>query len=253
MSPKLVGGARRDCRSDQSQLPYDHGHVCANRPKSTSACPSSFPAARPERTGQGDVATTRTGPTPSTHAELGQPCFRGMGHHCVSTLPPSPPDLIDIELRRDSTTAQSSRSAANATAPSLASCLEQVPRRRHPVHHLVIDLTATTFIDLGALRRLLDTHKRPVAPEPPAPWPGAGPPCCASCRSSRPRRSSLLPAQHPEGGRAVPTTTSSTAHTDLPSANSVTPHRADRSDTNCNPRPRRDRRSVRRGRGGWHR
>ena len=168
-----------------------------------------------------------------------------------------PHDLIDIDLRRDSPDTAVIRVRGEldrATAPALASRVHQVLAADSRCATLVIDLTETTFIDLGGLRILLDTHQRATADGTAFSLAGCGPPVVRLLQITQTATLvPLRPAQPVNSGGAVSTATVSAAHTDLPSANSVTPHRVDRSDTTCNPRPRADRTSNGRGRGGGHR
>ena len=182
-------------------------------------------------------------------------------HSAPDTSPfRQPHDPIDIDVRRDSTDAAVIRVRGEldrAAAPSLGSRVDQVLAADTRCPTLVIDLTETTFIDLGGLRLLLDTHRRATADGIVFSLAGCGRPVLRLLQITQ--TATLVPlilAQHPDGGdrgRVVSTATVSAAHTDLPSANSVTPHRVDRSDTNCNPRPRADRASKGRGRGCGHR
>jgi len=178
-----------------------------------------------------------------------------MDHRTPDTHQPWPtPYHLDLDVREerpDETVIYVSGELDRATAPALASCI-------HPLLHahprratLILDLTATTFVDACGLDLLLDTHRQATARET-AFW-------LAGCRPQLMRLLQLtqtaeliqqLPAHRPAGGTAASAGSGSTAHTDLPSLNSVTPHRVDSADTRCNPRPRRRRRSIGRGRGG---
>jgi anti-anti-sigma factor len=166
-------------------------------------------------------------------------------------------DLIDIDVRRDSADAvviQVGGELDRAAVPALASCLDQVLAADTRCTTLVIDLAETTFIDLGGLRLLLDTHERVSAAGTAFSIAGCGLPVLRILQVTQTAALvPLMPPQHADGGGAVPAATDSAAHTDLPSANSVTPQRVDRSATTCNPRPRGDRTSKGRGRGGGHR
>jgi anti-sigma B factor antagonist len=112
-----------------------------------------------------------------------------------------------------------------ATAPTLAPCLNHLLDPETPYRTLIIDLTATTFVDAGGLNLLLSTHRRATA---------AGIAFHLAGCSRQVRRilqitqTEGLPHLLPSQRTAEPAGTNSTAHTDVPSSNSVTPHRVDR-------------------------
>jgi anti-anti-sigma factor len=138
--------------------------------------------------------------------------------------------------------------------PALASCLSQLLGAEPRCASVTIDLTETSFMDVGGLNVLLDAHRAADA--------GGSTVCLAGCSrqvlrllqvSETVEVFRLVPNQRGHGGDGARPENGSTAHTDLPSSNSVTPHRTDTTDTTCKPRPRGARRSTGRGRGGGHR
>jgi anti-anti-sigma factor len=163
------------------------------------------------------------------------------------------PGPLRIDLNQDGpgvTTIYLRGELDRATAPTLVPCLNQVLDADTHCTSLIIDLTAAAFVDAGGLNLLLDAHRRATA---------AGTAFCltgcnrAVLRILQITETTELLRPVPSQPTAAPAGTSSTAHTDLPSSNSVTPHRIDRADTTCNPRPRWASGSIRRSRGGAHR
>jgi anti-anti-sigma factor len=141
-----------------------------------------------------------------------------------------------------------------ATAPTLASCLNELLDTGSRCKTLVIDLTAITFLDLGGLNLLLDAHQQAAARGTTFGLAGCGRQVLRILEITKTTELvRLVPGHTPAGGAAAPVGTGSTAHTDLPSSNAVTPQRVDTADTTCNPRPRGADGSIGGSRGGGHR
>ena len=178
-----------------------------------------------------------------------------MDHRFPDVHQPWPPPChLTIDVRKESpgTTVIYVRGELDrATAPTLASCM-------HPFLHvdprcatLVLDLTATSFVDAGGLALFLDTQRQATTRGTRFWLAGCRPQVVRLLQVSQTAELiQWLPAHRSASGIAASGGSGSTAHTDLPSSNSVTPHRVDSADTRCNPRPRRRRRSTGRGRGG---
>jgi hypothetical protein len=108
--------------------------------------------------------------------------------------------------------------------------------------------TETSFLDVGGLNLLLDAHRGAIA---------CGTTFCLTGCGRQVLRVlhfaevievlRLVPKYRMCGGSGQSEATGSTAHTDLPSSNSITPHRIDRAATTCSPRPRGARGSWSRG------
>ena len=161
---------------------------------------------------------------------------------------------VDVCQEPDATVIYVRGEFDRATAPALASRLRPILHADPRCATLILDLTAITFLDAGGLNLLLDTQQQATARGTAF--------CLAGCSPQVMRILQItqtaeliqqVPAHRPAGGTGAPGGNGSTAHTDLPSPNSVTPHRVDSADTMCNPRPRPRRRSTDRGRGGGHR
>jgi anti-anti-sigma factor len=138
-----------------------------------------------------------------------------------------------------------------ATSPVLRACLSNL-FAADTLRTLVVDLSAAPFVDVGAANLLLDAHRR--ATERGASLSLTG------CNAQLVRLLHLIhvldmietiPAQR-ECSAARGDTPGSSAHTDLPSWNGVTPHRDDTAATACSPRPRRLLGSSGCGCGGGH-
>jgi anti-anti-sigma factor len=167
-----------------------------------------------------------------------------------------PTPLLHIDVHRDKPEEAVIRLRGEldrVTAPALASCLSELLRCEPRCATLVVDLAETTFLDVGGLNLLLDAHDAATA--------GGITLCLAGCSRQVLRILRVTETvevfqsvsnQRRRGGDGGPGM-GRTAHTDLPSSNSVTPHLIDRAATTCNPRPRRARRSSGRGRGGGQR
>jgi len=140
------------------------------------------------------------------------------------------------------------------TAPTLAACLGQLIDADTRCTAVVIDLVATTFVDVGGLNLLLRAHRRAEELGTALRLAGCSPYILRMLQATATREVlQVVPDQGPAGRGGAAGATESTDHTALPSANSVTPHRLESADTTCNPRPRRAPRSIGRGRGGGHR
>ena len=164
------------------------------------------------------------------------------------------PGPLRVDLHRDcpdATVIYVHGELDRATAPILASRLNPLVDADTGRTNLVIDLTTASFVDVGGLNLLLDAQRRAKA---------AGTAFCLAGCSRQVLRIlqvtdaikviRLVPSHRDAGGVAAAVGTASAAHTDLPSLNSVTPHRIDSAATTCNPRPRRARGSIGRRRGG---
>lgn len=160
-------------------------------------------------------------------------------------------DLDVREERPEATVIYVRGELDRATAPTLASCIHSFLHADPGCATLVLDLTATSFVDAGGLDLLLDTQRQASARGTEFWLAGCSPQLMRLLQVSQTAELiQQVPAHRPAGGTAASAGSGSTAHTDLPSLNSVTPHRVDSADTRCNPRPRRRRRSTGRGRGG---
>jgi anti-sigma B factor antagonist len=159
---------------------------------------------------------------------------------------------VDVrEERPDATVIYVRGELDRASAPALASRLHPLLDADPPRPTLILDLTATTFLDAGGLNLLLDVQQRATARGTRFGLAGCGPQVMKVLRVTETAELiPQLPAHHSVGVTAVPGGSGSTAHTDLPSPNSVTPQRVESADTMCNPRPRPRRGSAGRGRAG---
>ena len=143
------------------------------------------------------------------------------------------------------------------TAPLLAVCLDELLVDATHRTTVVINLAATSFVDIGGVNTLLEAHRRACARGATVRLASCSRQLLRSLEATGVVRwveviSGIQPGCDAGACASADTGTTPgrTAHTDLPSANSLTPHRIDSIDTTCNPRPRRAFMSKGRGRGG---
>ena len=168
---------------------------------------------------------------------------------------PRPSLRIDVHgVNRDTVVIQLCGELDRATAPALTLQLRRLLGADASCATVIIDMAGTSFLDVGGLNTLLDVHRR-------ANVQGIAV-CLTRCTRQvlqmlqATRTAAVLkvvPGQSIYDSPYPSEDTGSSAHTDLPSSNSLTPHRAESADTTCNPRPRRAWRSIGRGRGGRQR
>ncbi len=89
------------------------------------------------------------------------------GHRPPGTVQPGPtpaPLLLDLHRQGpDAAVVHVCGELDRATAPTLASCVNELLDTGSRCTTLVIDLTAMTFLDLGGLNLLLDAHQQAAA------------------------------------------------------------------------------------------
>jgi anti-anti-sigma factor len=139
-----------------------------------------------------------------------------------------------------------------ATTPTLATCLSTLLRSDTPCRGLVVDLSASAFVDVGGATLLLNAHRcasdRGTAL------------CLRGCSTQLVRLLhvihildvvALVPAQR-TCNTVVGEALGNSAQMLLPSGYGITPQREDRAATTCSPRPRRAAGSTGRACGGEH-
>jgi anti-anti-sigma factor len=139
-----------------------------------------------------------------------------------------------------------------ATTPVLDTCLSNLLDIDTGCRALVVDLSAAPFVDVSAANILVDAHRRATDRGVTLSLTG--------CSAQLVRLLhvihvldviNIMPTQR-TCSTARGDNPGSSAQTDLPSGNGVTPHRNDTAATTCNPRPRRLLGSIGRGRSGGH-
>jgi anti-anti-sigma factor len=139
-----------------------------------------------------------------------------------------------------------------AAVPVLTACIEDIVGAFVRCPALMVNLAGVDFVDLGGMNLLLDATRWAADRDTTLYLAG-----CSAQLLRLLRLASILdeleviPAQSGCSG-SPGRGSASTAHTHLPSANSMTPHRVDNAATTCSPRPRTAPRSTGPGCGGGH-